>query len=170
MIKLRAIEKSDLEYIYNWENDTSNWSYSYTYTPFSKDVLKLYIEQAGQDIYTSKQLRLMIDLDDDGQTRSIGCVDLFDFEPRHQRAGVGILIGNPADRKNGYAANALGQLVNYAFTTLNLNQLFCNIAVNNTASLALFTKLGFEITGTKKQWLHINGNWIDEHTLQLLRK
>lgn len=170
MIKLRAIEKSDLEYIYNWENDTSNWSYSYTYTPFSKDVLKLYIEQAGQDIYTSKQLRLMIDLVEDGQTRSIGCVDLFDFEPRHQRAGVGILIGNPADRKNGYAANALGQLVTYAFTTLNLNQLFCNIAVNNTASLALFTKLGFEITGTKKQWLHINGNWIDEHTLQLLRK
>lgn len=170
MIKLRAIESTDLDLIYIWENNPENWAVSYTYAPFSKEVLKTYIEQAGQDIYTSKQLRLMIDLVEDGQTRSIGCVDLFDFEPRHQRAGVGILIGSPADRNNGYAANALGQLVNYAFTTLNLNQLFCNIAVNNTASLALFTKLGFEITGTKKQWLHINGNWIDEHTLQLLRK
>lgn len=169
MVKLRAIEKSDLECLYNWENDPSNWSYSYTYTPFSKDVLKLYIEQAGQDIYTSKQLRLMIDLEDNGATRTIGCVDLFDFEPRHQRAGVGILIGNEADRKNGHASEALKQLITYAFTTLNLNQLFCNIAIDNTASLALFTKHGFSITGTKKQWLHINNNWVDEHTLQLLR-
>jgi diamine N-acetyltransferase len=169
MIKLRAIEKSDLEYIYNWENDPSNWSYSYTYTPFSKDVLKLYIEQAGQDIYTSKQLRLMIDLEDNGNVKTIGCVDLFDFEPRHQRAGVGILIGDEANRKNGYASEALKQLISYAFTTLNLNQLFCNIAVDNTASLVLFTNHGFSIIGTKKQWLHINNNWVDEHTLQLLR-
>jgi diamine N-acetyltransferase len=169
MIRLRAIEKSDLEYIYNWENDPSNWSYSYTYTPFSKDVLKLYIEQAGQDIYTSKQLRLMIDLEDNGNVKTIGCVDLFDFEPRHQRAGVGILIGDEANRKNGYASEALKQLISYAFTTLNLNQLFCNIAVDNTASLVLFTNHGFSIIGTKKQWLHINNNWVDEHTLQLLR-
>jgi diamine N-acetyltransferase len=169
MIKLRAIEKSDLEYIYNWENDPSNWSYSYTYTPFSKDVLKLYIEQAGQDIYTSKQLRLMIDLEDNGNVKTIGCVDLFDFEPRHQRAGVGILIGDETNRRNGYASQALKQLISYAFTTLNLNQLFCNIAVDNTASLVLFTNHGFSIIGTKKQWLHINNNWVDEHTLQLLR-
>jgi diamine N-acetyltransferase len=169
MIRLRAIEKSDLEYIYNWENDPSNWSYSYTYTPFSKDVLKIYIEQAGQDIYTSKQLRLMIDLEDNGNIKTIGCVDLFDFEPRHQRAGVGILIGDLANRKNGYASEALKQLVAYAFSTLNLNQLFCNIAVDNAASLALFTNHGFSIIGTKKQWLYINNNWVDEHTLQLLR-
>lgn len=169
MVKLRAIEKSDLECLYNWENDPSNWSYSYTYAPFSREVLKAYIEQAGQDIYTSKQLRLMIDLEDNGAVRTIGCVDLFDFEPRHQRAGVGILIGNEADRKNGHASEALKQLITYAFNTLNLNQLFCNIAIDNTASLALFTKHGFCITGTKKQWLHINNNWVDEHTLQLLR-
>ncbi len=169
MITLRAIEPSDLEYIYTWENNPENWTVSYTYAPFSKDVLKAYIENAGQDIYTSKQLRLMIDLDEDGQTRSIGCADLFDFEPRHQRAGVGILIGEHGKRKNGYASEALQQLINYAFTTLNLNQLFCNIAVDNSASLGLFTKHGFTITGTKKQWLHINNNWVDEHTLQLLR-
>ncbi|UPT66315.1 MAG: GNAT family N-acetyltransferase [Sphingobacteriales bacterium JAD_PAG50586_3] len=169
MISLRAIEPSDLEHIYAWENDPSNWSYSYTYTPFSKDVLKIYIEQAGQDIYTSKQLRLMIDLEENGTIKTIGCVDLFDFEPRHQRAGVGILIGDEADRKNGHASQALKRLISYAFSTLNLNQLFCNIAVDNTASLALFKKHGFAITGTKKQWLHINNNWVDEHTLQLVR-
>lgn len=169
MVKLRAIEPTDLEHIYAWENNPENWAVSYTYAPFSKDVLKSYIEQAGQDIYATRQLRMMIDLELNGTTQTIGCVDLFDFEPRHQRAGVGILIGDVANRKNGYASEALEQLINYAFTTLNLNQLFCNIAVDNAASLALFEKHGFTITGTKKQWLHINNNWVDEHTLQLLR-
>jgi diamine N-acetyltransferase len=169
MVKLRAIEPTDLEHIYAWENNPENWAVSYTYAPFSKDVLKSYIEQAGQDIYATRQLRMMIDLELNGTTQTIGCVDLFDFEPRHQRAGVGILIGDVANRKNGYASEALEQLINYAFTTLNLNQLFCNIAMDNTASLALFAKHGFTITGTKKQWLHINNNWVDEHTLQLLR-
>jgi diamine N-acetyltransferase len=170
MIKLRAIEPSDLEYIYTWENNPENWAVSYTYAPFSKEVLKAYIENAGQDIYTTRQLRLMIDLEGGGTIKTIGCVDLFDFEPRHQRAGVGILIGDEANRRNGYASEALKQLISYAFTTLNLNQLFCNIAVDNTASLALFAKHGFSIIGTKKQWLHINNNWVDEHTLQLLRR
>lgn len=169
MIKLRAIEPSDLEYIYAWENNPENWAVSYTYAPFSKEVLKAYIENAGQDIYTTRQLRLMIDLEDAGTLKTIGCVDLFDFEPRHQRAGVGILIGDEANRRNGYASEALKQLIAYAFTTLNLNQLYCNIAVDNIASMALFTKHGFSIIGTKKQWLHINNNWVDEHTLQLLR-
>lgn len=166
MIRLRAIEPSDLELIYQWENDPENWGVSYTYTPFSREVLKNYIEQqASQDIYSSKQLRLMID--NEGET--IGCIDLFDFEPRHRRAGLGILIGDKKHRQNGYASDALQQCIVYAFSTLNLNQLFCNIAANNEASLKLFANQGFEITGTKKQWLDVNGTWVDEHTLQLLR-
>lgn len=166
MVKLRAIEPHDLELIYAWENAPENWSVSYTYAPFSKEVLKNYIEQqASQDIYSSKQLRLMIDAN--GET--IGCVDLFDFEPRHQRAGLGILIGDKNHRQKGYAGQALEAVIDYAFSTLNLNQLFCNIAADNEASLKLFGKYNFAITGTKKQWLHINNNWVDEHTLQLLR-
>lgn len=167
LVTLRAIEPADLELIYAWENAPENWSVSYTYAPFSKEVLKNYIEQqASQDIYSSKQLRLMIDAN--GET--IGCVDLFDFEPRHQRAGLGILIGNKAHRRKGYAAKALQAVVGYAFSTLNLHQLFCNIAADNDVSLKLFISNGFEITGTKKQWLHIKDKWVDEHTLQLLRK
>ena len=166
MVTLRAIEPHDLELIYAWENAPENWSVSYTYAPFSKEVLKNYIDQqASQDIYSSKQLRLMIDAN--GET--IGCVDLFDFEPRHQRAGLGILIGDKNHRQKGYAGQALQAIIDYAFSTLNLNQLFCNIAADNESSLKLFAKHNFIITGTKKQWLHYNNMWVDEHTLQLLR-
>ena len=59
-IKLRALEPSDLETLYNWENNIQIWKVSHTMTPFSKHVLTQYLANAHQDIYTSKQLRLMI--------------------------------------------------------------------------------------------------------------
>lgn len=168
MIKLRAIEPSDLELIYAWENAPENWAVSYTYAPFSREVLRQYIASAVNDIYTNRQLRLMIDLQENGTVTTIGNIDLFDFEPHHRRAGVGILI-DAAHRQKGHAAQALAQLIHYAFNTLNLQQLYCNIAVDNEPSLRLFTGNGFEITGTKKQWLNVKGRWVDEHTLQLVR-
>ena len=59
-IYLRALESSDLELLYVSENDSRIWKVSNTITPFSKDVLELYLHSAHQDIYTNKQLRCMI--------------------------------------------------------------------------------------------------------------
>jgi len=92
-ILLRALEPEDLDVLYKWENDSSIWHLSSTITPFSKYTLKKYIEQAHQDIFEAKQLRLIIQQKQDSSI--IGAVDLFDYDPVHHRAGVGILIGNP---------------------------------------------------------------------------
>ena len=59
-IILRAIEPADIDVLYNWENDTENWQVSNVQTPFSRFVLEQYITSAHQDIYSAKQLRLMI--------------------------------------------------------------------------------------------------------------
>ena len=99
-IYLRALESSDLELIYNSENNTAVWKVSNTLTPFSKDVLELYLHAAHQDIYTNKQLRLMICLN--SSNKPIGTIDLFEFDPMHFRVGVGVLIFE-AFRKKGYA-------------------------------------------------------------------
>src|SRR5436190_23039483 len=109
LIQLRAMEPEDIELLYKWENDDSVWSVSGTVTPFSKFTLEKFIETAHDDIYTTKQLRLMIDLVDksedneDENVRCIGCIDLFDFDPHNHRAGIGVLIADRADRGNGYA-------------------------------------------------------------------
>lgn len=163
-IYLRALEPSDLDLLYSWENDQAVWPVSNTVTPFAKHVLNQYIATAHLDIYTTKQLRLVICLADH---RAIGCIDIFDFEPNHGRAGVGILIGDASDRKSGYASEALGLLIDYCFNTLHLSQLYCNILTDNEPSLQLFRKFGFEVSGTKKAWTRVNGEWKDEYFLQL---
>lgn len=155
-IKLRAIEPNDLDLIYNWENDSSIWHLSNTLTPFSRYVIKQFIENSHLDIYQSKQVRLMIDKKVAIGFETIGTIDLFDFDPTHKRAGIGILIANSENRGKGYASEALDILINYCFKTLKLHQLYCNITTDNTKSINLFTKKGFQLVGVKKDWLLLN--------------
>jgi diamine N-acetyltransferase len=170
-IRLRAIEPADLDIIYEWENDPANWLISNTITPFSKHVLNRYIEHAHKDIHEARQLRLMIDLmDTSGVTKeTIGTVDLFDFDPVHKRAGLGILIANQENRMKGFAYESLSILIQYSFETLHLHQLYCNISNDNQASLNLFKKRGFVEIGTKRDWLREGSGWLDVHLLQLVR-
>lgn len=167
-ILLRAIEPSDINIVYNWENDPENWVVSNTQAPYSRFVLEQYLASAHQDIYSVKQLRLIICAIEDG--KPVGSIDLFDFEPNHRRAGIGILIAEKSDRKKGYASEALDILIQYGFEVLNLRQLFCNITVDNEPSIALFKKHGFEISGNKKQWIRDGKNFKDELILQKFKQ
>ena len=168
-IHLRALEPADIDLLYEWENDSSIWHLGNTFAPFSRFVLEQYILNAQNDIFSNKQLRLMIDLNKPGDsTPTIGSIDLFDFDPYHHRAGVGILI-TPSFRGKGYASEALELLKKYAFTLLDLHQLYCNIESENKNSIALFEKHNFEKCGEKKDWLWHNGAWHHEYMLQCIR-
>ena len=59
-IYLRALEPEDLEFIHAIENDESVWEVSNTETPYSRFLIKQYLEESHKDIYQVKQLRLVI--------------------------------------------------------------------------------------------------------------
>jgi diamine N-acetyltransferase len=167
-VYLRALEPDDVEILYQWENDHTLWHLSNTVTPLSRFTLEQYIMSAGQDIYATRQFRLMIDLvsPQDG-IKTIGSIDLFEYEPAHQRAGVGILI-HEKFRGKGYASEALGLLITYARETLQLHQLFANISGENSDSIRLFENRGFSYIGTKKEWNRIRNRWYNESMFQLI--
>ena len=169
-IVLRALEPADIDVLYRWENDPEIWHVSNTYTPYSKFILEKYIENSHLDIYQMKQLRLMIDVRENSKApmRPVGTIDLFDFDPYHNRAGVGILIGERSDRKKGYASVALRKFIQYSFETLQLHQLYCNITTDNKDSLLLFRKNGFRISGRKKDWIKTPAKFLEEYMLQLI--
>ncbi|NJM16202.1 MAG: GNAT family N-acetyltransferase [Bacteroidales bacterium] len=169
-ILLRAPEPDDLDLLYIWENDQSLWQLSNTVAPLSRFVLRQYLENAHKDIYEIKQLRLMIELEQEGFKTAIGAIDLFDFDPAHARAGVGILIASEGNRKNGYASQALEKLIDYAFNTLMLKQLFCNILPDNLPSIAVFEKFGFRQCGLKKDWVKTIEGFKDELMYQLINE
>jgi diamine N-acetyltransferase len=162
-ISLRAIEPDDTELLYLWENNMEIWNVSNTKTPFSKYILAEYIIESVKDIYESKQLRLIIQNEN---LEPVGAVDLFDFDPYHMRAGIGILIHDAKNRNHGYATDALNAIFNYALEVLGLKQIYANISAKNEVSIHLFEKTGFEKTGTKRNWLKTITGWEDEIILQ----
>jgi diamine N-acetyltransferase len=168
LVFLRALEPEDLDFIYQIENDETVWDVSNTQTPYSKFLIKQYLENAHQDIYEAKQLRLAICKKD--SNIAIGLIDLFDFDPKNKRAGMGIVVQNEVNRSNGYGNEALQLLIDYSFIHLQLHQLFANIGVNNLQSIKLFTKFGFECIGTKKDWNLIQNHYQDELFYQLINK
>ena len=165
-ISLRAPEPEDLDLLYLWENESAIWQVSGTLSPFSRYILKQYLENAGKDIYEVKQLRMMIQLK--SNHRPVGAVDLFDFDPHHRRAGLGILIADPTDRRKGYAREALETMISYCFEVLHLHQIYCNIAAGNQPSIKLFQEAGFMECARKKDWLFTGGAFEDELLFQLI--
>lgn len=165
-IKLRAPEPEDLAILYKWENDPSIWQVSNTLSPFSKYTLRKYIENSHKSIFETGQLRFMIEINENSKT--IGTIDLFDFDPFNLRAGVGILIADTDERRKGYAAMAIRCLLDYCFSNLKLHQLYCNITEDNKASIELFRKMGFIEIGRKKEWIRENKGFSDEIMFQMI--
>ena len=165
-IRLRALEPEDIDILYKWENDTRIWKISNTIAPFSKYILRKFIEDQKYDIYETKQLRMIIESRSD--KRAVGAIDLFDIDPTNRRAGIGILVYEDRDQGQGYASAALTEMIKYAFQILGLNQLYCNVLSNTLRSLNLFKSKGFTVVGLKMEWVRATDGWLDEYMLQLI--
>lgn len=155
-MRLRALEPDDLLFLYLLENQEEIWEMSDTQVPFSKHLLEAYLENARQDIYTAKQFRYVIEL----QGEALGCLDIYDFSPKHRRACVGIAI-LPQYQGKGYGSQALALLLQHAVRYWDLHQLIAYIPVDNLRSLRLFEKAGFSRSGLQKDWLYWQGAFKD---------
>lgn len=153
LLRLRAPELSDLDYLFHVENDTREWMVSACKVPYSRFQLQQYIETNAHDLYVDKQLRLMIERVDDNQV--VGVIDLFDFSPADRRAEMGIVVDREC-RGKGYGREALKLLCDYAECVLDLRQLYACVFEDNVSARQLFASSGFELTATLPDWVFRN--------------
>ena len=158
-ILLRALEPEDLDVLYRWENDAELWQHGSNLTPYSRFALRDYLADAlSQDIFQSRQLRLMIV--ETSSQQPVGTIDLYDFDPIHARAGIGILI-DEAHRGKGFSRQALQLVHEYASRVLLLHQIYAYVPKNNVPSYQLFRKSGYEETGILKSWLRTADGYLN---------
>ena len=152
-ILLRKVEPCDLPFLYQWENDSRSWADSDIHNPLSQKDLRDYIETSTGDIYKDGQLRLIIELKSESVNSTVGCIDLFDFDPHNRRAALGLYIAEHA-RGKGVGKTVVRLLEEYAFSYLNLRMLYVFVAENNAACIRLYKSLGWEQTASLKEWLN----------------
>lgn len=162
--RLRALEPSDLELLYLWENDTEVWRVSGSCGPVSRERLQHFIEEQNYDIYATRQMRLIVE----SNGMAIGTLDIIDFDPQNMRFGIGILIYANENRRMGFARSAIEAIKKYGRTTLFVNQIWASVAEDNIASLELFKRCGFEECGRRKAWLRREGGYVAEVEFQCL--
>lgn len=146
---LRAMEPEDLDVLYGIENDISLWNVSVTSVPYSRYTLYDYIANTKNDIYVDRQVRMMIE---DTNHEVVGIVDLINFDPKHLRAEIGIVIEKKY-RNRGLAQSAINRIKEYSLDVLHLHQLYAYINVDNKQSLNLFERCGFLRSNELKDWL-----------------
>lgn len=167
-VTLRALEPEDVDLLYQWENDMELWVVSETLTPFSKHQLQQYIKTMNLDIYQSKELRLMIETVDE-KHQVVGMIDLFDFDPYHNRAGVGIMVKKEFEGM-GLASKGLQLFIDYCFNNLGIHLLYCSIIRGNNRSIRLFESKGFQCSGIRKHWRKVGREYVDEGFYQLINE
>lgn len=153
-IRLRKLEPSDLPFLYLWENDAAAWADGDNHNPLSQQDLRDYIESTTGDIYKDGQLRLIIEqspMTNDQSPITLGCIDLFDFDPRNRKTALGMYIA-PEHRGKGVGRQALEQLEAYAFGHLNLRLLYAVIATNNEPCSALYRSAGYQPSSPLPAW------------------
>lgn len=164
-IRLRALEPQDATLVYMWENDSSLWPHGCTQAPLSLVQVRNYIDTYDADLYSSRQLRLMIESVEDGVV--MGMVDMYDFDPMHRRAGIGIMIA-PQHRGRGIGRMSLELLARYAYERLGMHQLWCVTAVGNASAIAMFRSAGYDSCGRLRSWIRIGESYEDALMMQRL--
>ena len=147
---LRAVELSDVDTLYRWENDTSQWATTNTHAPYSRQQLWNYANDYDGNIYAQGSIRFIVCLRENGN--AIGTIDIYDFDPANMHATIGVYTST-AHRGKGYGVQPLQSATNYALQYLEMKQLIAIVAADNHASQAMLAKAGYSRCGTLPHWL-----------------
>ena len=161
---LRAVDPTDIDILYEWENDTTIWKDSDTRHPINRIAIEQLAVQATVDVYETRQTRLMVCNKETGI--AVGCVDMFDFDPHNMHCGIGIMTESQYQQQ-GYATEAIKLMCNYLFDTLGMNTIYATMRMSNHVSMHLFEKCGFNLTGVKHSWIRVGKHFEDEAFMQI---
>lgn len=162
-LRLRAPEPEDLDVMMELENGMELWEASTSTGPYSRYQLKRYLEDSQNDLYADHQLRLMLEHSEEGV---VGMVDLCAFEPRHNRAEVGIIVSRQY-RGQGFGRKGLELLEAHCFGVLGIRQLYAYVCEANAPSMRLFRSLDYACCGMLQEWVRIGNTY---HTVCLFQK
>ena len=164
LTSLRAIEPEDLDFLYRIENDVKLWNVGITNVPYSRYALHDYVANASGDIYTDRQVRLIVE---NADHQVVGIADIVNFDPGNRRAEIGLVIEQPF-RGQGYGLSAMQALQKYALEVLHLHQLYAVIDATNETCLQLFRQLGYQESARLKEWLFDGREYRDAIVMQVV--
>ena len=98
----------------------------------------------------------------------IGTVNLHQINPRHHKANLGIMIGEPAMRGRGFGTEAVRLIADFGFHAMGLHSIWLTTYEFNIAGQKAYERAGFTEVGRRRQCRYLNGRFWDEIHYDLL--
>ncbi len=165
LVRLRALEPTDLERVYAWINDREVTRYLTARYPISRSDELRWLER-GSTNNSTVGVRLAIDTRDGVH---IGTINVHRVAPEDRNAGLGILIGEKQYWSNGYGADAIVTLLHFAFDEMNLNRVWLHTFEFNDRGYACYRKCGFQEEGRLREHYYGEGGYWDSIVMGVLK-
>lgn len=163
---LDTINKEDMPSLYKWFSNIEFLS-TYDYVlpiPMSKEkvdkMISDYNEENNSIVFAIRTTEGNI----------IGIAGYYDIIKDNMVATLFIGIGDENYLGKGYGKEAISELLNYGFNTLNLYRIQLNVISFNTPAIKLYEKVGFQKEGTMKEFVLRNGQRYDLYMYAKLKK
>jgi diamine N-acetyltransferase len=166
LVYLRPAERTDIPTFVRWLSDERTTRNLALRSPISLAMEERWfddlLEHHGRDRWHFVICRI-----DDG--RPVGSLDFHEVDLTNGGAGLGIQIGDPADRSKGYGGDAIETLLDFGFDELRLERVWLDVYADNPDARRLYERVGFVHEATLRHGIYRAGRHEDVHRLGILR-
>ncbi|WP_374764548.1 UDP-4-amino-4,6-dideoxy-N-acetyl-beta-L-altrosamine N-acetyltransferase [Yunchengibacter salinarum] len=161
-IGLRPLEDRDRERLRTWRNSPDVAAFMYNDHPISSGEHARWFDAARTDERRFYRLILV------GETPA-GLFNFYDIDPAHKSAKWAFYLADPVARGAGVGTVIEHFALHYAFETLGLNRLSCEVLASNAPVVAMHQAFGFVQEGVLRQAIRKAGVLEDVVILAALR-
>ena len=166
LVYLRPAERDDIPYFVSWLSDATTTRYIALRSPIGRAMEERWfdelLEKHGSDRWFFVICRLV-------DRRPVGSLDFHEVDAINGSAGLGIIVGDPADTGHGYGSDALATLISFGFDELRLERIWLDVNEGNERAERLYERLGFVREATFRHGEYRRGSFVDIHRMGLLR-
>lgn len=166
LVYLRPGERSDIPLFVRWLTDARTTEHLALHSPIGLAMEERWFEEMLDHHGRDRWFFVICRLEDD---RPVGSMDLHALDLNNGGAGLGILIGDPADTSQGYGSDAIRALVDFGFTELRLERIWLDVYEDNARGRHVYERLGFVHEATFRHGVYRGGRFVDVLRMAVLR-
>lgn len=166
LVRLRALEMTDLDRYVEWINDPEITRFIGAMVPAMPRLAEQeWLEKHIGRAFSFADFTFAIDTLDG---RHIGSISIHEPDAMARKAVLGIMIGDKASWDRGYGTDAIRTLLAYMFDEMNLHRVSLTVSADNARGIACYRKCGFIEEGRLRHDRFTGGAYTDTLVMSVL--
>ncbi len=164
---IRPIKIEDANEIFNYRSDEEVNKYQ-GWIPTTVDDVAAFISKVPKQINEPETWYQLVIIEKETETL-IGDLGIHFFGKENKQAEIGCTLNKKFQQK-GFATEAIKNVIDYLFQTLNKHRVIASVDPNNKSSIQLIERLGFRKEAHFIESFYMKGKWIDDVIYAMLKK